>query len=134
MPGCQIGRQLTGEDAMDRAEFRRNQGNDGDLLSEQDYAEGSGSTFDRVKFVVANLLSEAAEAIHIKSAGAGGSDISNLGDRAANWLEHSAGYVRDMEPQQLRSDIEDTIRRNPGRSLIIAGVIGLVLGSMLRRR
>jgi hypothetical protein len=119
---------------MGRAEYRTNQGNGGDLLSEQDYVEETGSTFDRVRFTVADLLSEAAETIHIKSAGAGSSDIANLGDRAANWLEHSAGYVRDMDPQQLRSDIEDTIRRNPGRSLIIAGVIGLVLGSVLRRR
>jgi hypothetical protein len=120
---------------MDRTEFSSNQDNDDrDLLREQGYAEGGGLTFDRVKFVVADLLSEAAYAIHDKSAGIGHSDISNLGDRAASWLEHSAGYVREMEPQRLKSDVEDKIRRNPGRSLLIAGIVGLVLGSVLRRR
>jgi hypothetical protein len=120
---------------MGRTEFNSNQNNeDGDLLREEGYMEERGLTFDRVKFVVANLLSEAADAIHDKSAEIGHPDISNLGDRAVSWLEHSADYVREMEPQQLKSDIEDKIRRNPGRSLIIAGVVGLVLGSVLRRR
>jgi hypothetical protein len=121
---------------MNRTEFGSNLDNneDRDLLREQGYAEERGLTFDRIKFAVADLLSEAADAIHEKSAGIGHSDISNLGDRAAGWLEHSAGYVREMEPQRLKSDIEDKVRRNPGRSLIIAGVVGLVLGRVLRRR
>jgi hypothetical protein len=120
---------------MGRTEFSSNQvDEDGDLLREQGYAEERGSTFDRVKFAVADLLSGAADAIHDRSAGIEHPDISNLGDRAASWLEHSAGYVREMEPQRLKSDIEDKVRRNPGRSLIIAGVVGLVLGSVLRRR
>jgi ElaB/YqjD/DUF883 family membrane-anchored ribosome-binding protein len=120
---------------MNRTEFSSNLGNDDrDLLRERGYAEGRGSTFDRVKFTVADLLSKAADAIHDRSARIGRSNISNLGDRATRWLEHSSGYVREMEPQRLKADIEDNIRRNPGRSLIIAGVVGLVLGSMFRRR
>jgi ElaB/YqjD/DUF883 family membrane-anchored ribosome-binding protein len=120
---------------MNRTEFSSNLGNeDMDLAGEEEYAGGRGLTFDRVKLVVADLLSDAADAIHERSAGTGHSDITNLGDRAANWLEHSADYVREMEPQRLKADIEDNIRRNPGRSLIIAGVVGLVLGSMFRRR
>jgi ElaB/YqjD/DUF883 family membrane-anchored ribosome-binding protein len=120
---------------MNRREFSSNLGNeDNDLLREQEYAEGRGMTFDRVKLTVADLLSDAAGIVHDKSAGIGNSDISNLGDRAAGWLEHSATYVRGMEPQQLKTDIEDKVRRNPGRSLIIAGAVGLVLGSLLRRR
>jgi ElaB/YqjD/DUF883 family membrane-anchored ribosome-binding protein len=120
---------------MNRREFSSNLGNEAeDLLREQEYAEGGGLTFDRVKLAVADFLSDAADTVHDRSAGIGNSDISNLGDRAASWLEHSASYVRGMEPQQLKSDIEDKVRRNPGRSLIIAGAVGLVLGSLLRRR
>jgi ElaB/YqjD/DUF883 family membrane-anchored ribosome-binding protein len=132
MPG-EAKRLAVGRRRMNRTEFSSGRGNEEwDSLSEQGY-EG-GSTFDRVKSVVADILSEAADAIHNKSAGTGHSDISNLGGRAASWLEHSAGYVREMEPKRLKSDIEDKVRRNPGRSIIIAGVIGLVLGSVLRRR
>jgi hypothetical protein len=71
---------------------------DRDSLSEQGYAVGRDFTFDRIKFVVADFISEAADTIHDKSAGTGHSDISNLGGQAANWLEYSAGYVREMEP------------------------------------
>jgi hypothetical protein len=135
MLGVTKRRQLRGGDGMNRSEFSSNLGNeDRDLLGEQEYAGGRGLTFDRMKFAVADLLSDAADAIHDRSAVIGHSDISNLGDRAAIWLEHSADYVREMEPQRLKADIEDNIRRNPGRSLVIAGVIGLVLGSVLRRR
>jgi ElaB/YqjD/DUF883 family membrane-anchored ribosome-binding protein len=120
---------------MNRTEFSSNQGNEDEgLLREQEYMGGRGLTFGRVKSAVADLLSEAADAIHDKSAGTSSSELSNLGDRAASWLEHSAGYVREMEPQRLKSDIEEKVRRNPGRSLIIAGAVGLVLGSLLRRR
>jgi ElaB/YqjD/DUF883 family membrane-anchored ribosome-binding protein len=110
---------------MDRSE---------DLWKGQEH-RGSGSpAFDRVKAVVADLLVEAADVIHQKSAVTGNAELSNLGGRAANWLEHSADYVREMEAQRLKSDIEDKVRRNPGRSLIIAGVIGLVIGRVIRRR
>ena len=105
-----------------------------DRTDEGDLLKGSGRTFEWVKATVADLLNEAAEAIHQKSAGAGHSEISELGERAVNWLEHSADYVREIEPQRLRSELEDKIRRNPGRSLIIAGIVGLVVGSVLRRR
>ncbi len=127
-------------DRMDRTEFKSNreyQDNlhqDEEVLREQGYMAGGGMTFDRVKAAVADFLYEAAEVIHHKSLGTGSSEISNFGDRAANWLEHSAGYVREMEPQQLKADFEDKVRRHPGRSLIIAGVVGLVIGSVIRRR
>jgi ElaB/YqjD/DUF883 family membrane-anchored ribosome-binding protein len=110
---------------MDRSE---------DLWKGQEH-RGSGSpAFYRVKAVVADLLVEAAGVIHQKSAVTGHAELSDLGGRAAKWLEHSADYVREMEAQRLKSDIEDKVRRNPGRSLIIAGVIGLVIGSVIRRR
>jgi ElaB/YqjD/DUF883 family membrane-anchored ribosome-binding protein len=106
----------------------------GDLLKGKEYSGERSATFDRVKTAVADLLNQAAGLIHQKSAVSGNADISDLGGRAAHWLEHSAGYVREVEPQRLRTDIEDTVRRNPGRSLVIAGVIGLVIGSVIRRR
>lgn len=112
---------------MERPEFY-SKGNEERELS------AGGGTFDRVKVVVADFLTDAAEVIHQKSAGSGQAELMDLGGRAAGWLEHSAGYVREVEPQRLRSDIEDKVRRNPGRSLVIAGVIGLVIGRVIRRR
>ncbi|MCI0423129.1 MAG: hypothetical protein L0312_28545 [Acidobacteria bacterium] len=95
----------------------------------------SGSTFRQIRSAVADKLQAAAQTLHQKAARSGQQDDpSHLGHRAADWLERSAGYVNEMEPERLKSDIENQVRRNPGRSLLIAGAVGLVLGSLLRRR
>jgi ElaB/YqjD/DUF883 family membrane-anchored ribosome-binding protein len=93
----------------------------------------SESAFHRIKLTVAEQISRAAQALHQRSTQDIG-ELSGIGQRAADWLERSAGYVRDMEPQRLKSDLEDQVRRNPGRSLLIAGAVGIVLGRILRRR
>ncbi|MCI0662822.1 MAG: hypothetical protein L0220_17275 [Acidobacteria bacterium] len=93
------------------------------------------TTFVRVRETVADGLARAAHALHEKSSQAEEeSELANLGIRAADWLERSADYVKVIEPQQLRSDFEDQVRRHPGRSLLIAGIAGLILGRVFRRR
>lgn len=95
----------------------------------------SDSTFKQIRATVADKLQAAAETLHQKADRSGRqTEISTFGHRAAGWLERSAGYVSEMEPQRLKSDLENQVRRNPGRSLLIAGVVGLALGGLLRRR
>jgi ElaB/YqjD/DUF883 family membrane-anchored ribosome-binding protein len=102
---------------------------------ERRWRETEGSTFERVRSGLSEKLSGAAQVLHEKVAGSGKqTEITNLGNRAADWLERSADYVKDVEPQQIRSDIEAQVRRNPGRSLLIAGVVGLILGRVIRGR
>ena len=97
--------------------------------------EGRGSTFKQIKSTVADKLQTAAETLHQKAERSGQqTEFSAFGHRAASWLERSADYINEMEPQRLKSDIENQVRRNPGRSLLIAGVVGLALGGLLRRR
>jgi ElaB/YqjD/DUF883 family membrane-anchored ribosome-binding protein len=92
-------------------------------------------TFDRVKTTLADRMSRAAQKLHEQSSKTGSeSELSSFGNRAADWLDRSADYVKEVEPQRLKSDIETQVRRNPGRSLLIAGAVGLVLGSIFRRR
>jgi ElaB/YqjD/DUF883 family membrane-anchored ribosome-binding protein len=94
-----------------------------------------GSTFRQIKTRVADKLQAAAQALHQKASRPDQpNEISDFERRAAGWLERSASYVNEMEPQRLKSDFEDRVRRNPGRSLLIAGAVGLVLGGLLRRR
>lgn len=93
------------------------------------------SIFKQIRTTAADKLQAAAETLHQKADRSGQStEISTLGHRAADWLERSADYVNEMEPQRLKSDIEGQVRRNPGRSLLIAGIVGLALGGLLRRK
>jgi ElaB/YqjD/DUF883 family membrane-anchored ribosome-binding protein len=93
------------------------------------------SIFKQIRATTADKLQAASQTLHEKADRSGQpAEISALGHRAADWLERSADYVSEMEPQRLKSDIEDRVRRNPGRSLLIAGIVGLALGGLLRRR
>jgi ElaB/YqjD/DUF883 family membrane-anchored ribosome-binding protein len=93
------------------------------------------SFFKQIRTTAADKLQAAAQSLHQKADRSGQpSEVSAMGHRAADWLERSADYVSEMEPQRLKSDIEDKVRRNPGRSLLIAGIVGLALGGLLRRR
>lgn len=94
-----------------------------------------GFDFGQVKAVVADKLHSAGQMLQ-EQAGRQGerSEVGRLGQQAGAWFERSAAYVSDMEPQQVRTDLENQVRRNPGRSLLVAGAVGLVLGRLLRGR
>lgn len=100
----------------------------------------SGSTFDQIKTTVADKLHAAADALHEKSdrlidrnAERSG-DFSGYGHQAAKWLDRSADYIAEADAQRIKADVETQVRRHPGRSLLIAGAAGLVLGALIRRR
>ena len=57
-----------------------------------------------------------------------------VGKQAAEWLDQSADYVDKTDLQQMKLDVVDQVRRNPGSSLLIAGAAGLFLGAIFRRR
>lgn len=60
--------------------------------------------------------------------------LSHYGHRAAEGLERSAEYVRNLDVDQLKEDATQTIRRNPGTSLLVAAGIGFILGGILKKR
>ena len=90
------------------------------------------STLDNIKTTVADKLKSAAQALGQRSGQ--NSTVSQYAGQAAGLLNNAADYVRDMEPDQVKADIQKQVRSNPGRSLLIAGVAGLVLGTLFRRR
>lgn len=102
--------------------------------SRQQNQQGTG--FSQVKTTVADKIRSAADSLHQQSERLSGrnDNVSGYGHQAADWLSRSADYVEDFDPQRARQDIENQVRRNPGRSLLIAGAAGLILGALLRRR
>ena len=88
-----------------------------------------------VRTRLAALLHQAAEALHQKSSRGGLRDGRSEGlGHAADWLDQSADYVKQADMQQVKADVANQIRRNPGRSLLVAGAVGLFLGALIRRR
>ena len=60
--------------------------------------------------------------------------ISKYGHSTAKALEQSADYVRNVDLEELKEDAEAKVRRNPGKSLLIAAGFGFLLGAILKRR
>jgi hypothetical protein len=95
-------------------------------------SRGGNSTLDNIKNTVAEKLKTASEAL--KGRAGQNTPVSGYASQASGWLAGAADYVRDMEPSQVKTDIQRQVKTNPGRSLIIAGAAGLLLGALLRRR
>ncbi len=98
--------------------------------------ESEGSTLNNIKTTVAEKLKTAASALDEKISETGGRDstISTYGRQAAVLLDQSADYVRDLDLSGIDKKIRNEVRQNPGRALLIAGVAGLFIGALLRRR
>jgi ElaB/YqjD/DUF883 family membrane-anchored ribosome-binding protein len=89
-----------------------------------------------VKKSIADKLRAAADQIRMKSSRSydGNDPSSQYGKQAADLLEKGADYVGNFDSEKLKSDVQESVRRNPGRTLLIAGAVGLVLGTFIRRR
>lgn len=94
---------------------------------------GRGSTLESVKDAVSDKLHAAAGVIQQKAGQNEGSPVSDYAGMAAGWLDDAAEYVRKVDPQEVKSDLQRQVRQNPGRSLLVAGAAGLLLGFLLRR-
>lgn len=100
---------------------------------------GKTSRFEDVKNTVANKLHDAAGALRNRAAAGGAtpetqSGFSRYGSQASNWLDESAEYIRRFDYEQANLRVKDYVRQNPGRSLLMAGVAGLLIGAAVRRR
>jgi len=91
--------------------------------------------FGNVRNIIADGLHNAAEAIGKK---AGDQDAQSVtgqyGNQVSGWFDRAAGYVRQFDYDQADAGVREYVGQKPGRSLLIAGGIGLLLGAVLRRR
>ena len=83
---------------------------------------------------LAAVLHRAAKALNDRLSQLPDGRWEGLGVHASNWLDQSAEYVKQADIQQMKADVSNQIRRNPGRSLLIAGAVGLLVGALVRRR
>ena len=99
--------------------------------------QGSGKStgFENVKNIIADKLHSVAEGLGENGADQDGeSGRAKYGKQASEWLDHSAEYVRKFDYKQADASIREYVKQSPGRSLFIAGAVGLIIGAILRRR
>jgi len=92
------------------------------------------SKFDKVKHSLADRIHNAADSMRRKSDSMENGSISNYGHQASSFLDRSAEYIHDFDIQRADAQIRHEIQINPGRSLLVAAAVGLLLGIWLRRR
>ena len=98
-----------------------------------------------LKATLADKLEAGAERIRQKAArpeDVVGEDVSaqtkgnlqNVGQKVASGMESTADWIRNADMTSMRAGIENQVRTNPGRTLLIALGVGYVLGRALRGR
>jgi ElaB/YqjD/DUF883 family membrane-anchored ribosome-binding protein len=96
---------------------------------------GQSTGVKNAKNSIADTLHKVAEALAGKAANQDApSGIAQYGKQASEWLDQSAEYVRQFDYKQADAKAREYVRQSPGRSLLIAGVAGLILGAIFRRR
>jgi ElaB/YqjD/DUF883 family membrane-anchored ribosome-binding protein len=98
-------------------------------------ASGKPSGFEKVKNHIADRLQDAANVLAEKAENQEAkSGMTEYGKQASEWLDQSAEYVRQFDHNQANARVREYVGQRPGRSLLIAGGVGLIIGAILRRR
>jgi hypothetical protein len=95
-------------------------------------------TLESVRDSIADTMHAAARAIADPEERAsavtqppGGMDWKH---KTSQWLDHWSEEVRRWDASGSEVKLRDAIATHPGRILVMAGVVGLILGATLRRR
>ncbi len=86
-----------------------------------------------VRKEAAKQLFAAAETIRkeAREAGAAG-DVKQGADEIAKGLEKAAAFLRDRSVEQMGDEAVRVVRKNPMRAVIVAFIVGLIIGLLLR--
>ncbi len=91
-------------------------------------------TLGNSQSAVADKLHQAADSLQQKvGSDTDGGAMAKYGKKAADMLDRSADYVGDFDPNKVKTDVQKHVKENPGRSLLIAGAVGLILGALFSR-
>lgn len=78
-------------------------------------------------------LDKAAATLHGRADNLPGVEtLSNLAHATADKLSATAGYVREHDVDKIMADVKTLVRNNPGPSLLVAGVVGFLVGRAFR--
>lgn len=92
---------------------------------------------ERLRRAAGGGLEQAANALHragrtVAKRGGPTARAASAAHRLGTELDHAAAFVRSSELDELRADVESTIRVHPIRSVVVATMAGYVIGRLLR--
>jgi len=104
--------------------------------SDAEFQESEKSTgFEKFRTTVVSKLHTAADVLGAKAADQDPeSRTAQVENYASEWLDKSAECIQNFDIKQTDSKVREYVRKKPGRSLLMAGAVGLVIGTFLRRR
>ena len=59
---------------------------------------------------------------------------TRVGDKVAGGMHSTAEWLRNNDLDSMKRNVEEQVRTNPGRSLLVAAVAGYLIGKAIRRR
>lgn len=100
-----------------------------------DLGRTAASKIDQNRDAAAGGLETAASTLHDKADSLpGGETVTNLAHSAADQLTATAEYVRQHDVNSMMSDVERLVKNNPGPSLLVAAVVGFLVGRTFSNR
>jgi len=89
-------------------------------------------SIDKSREAAAAGLNRAASALDNAQDLPGGEKIAGLAHATAKKLGVTAEYVRQNDLNAMMADMTSVIKRNPGPSLVAAGMLGFLVGRAFR--
>ena len=97
-------------------------------------ARNAAAAFDASRSTTADGLATAASAIHNRADDLpGGDKVRNFARATADRLNSGADYVRNHDAKRMISDVETSVKSNPGPALLASAVFGFLLARALSR-
>jgi ElaB/YqjD/DUF883 family membrane-anchored ribosome-binding protein len=82
---------------------------------------------------IAGAFDHAADRLHDKADDMTGGRLAGITDKTANALDATGRYVRDMGKRDLMQDLTKIAKEHPGKSLVAAMAVGLLVGRSMTR-
>jgi ElaB/YqjD/DUF883 family membrane-anchored ribosome-binding protein len=96
----------------------------------QEFGRDAMNKIEENRVSAAGALHNAASSMHQKADKLpNGPDLAHS---AADRVEAVASYLQGHDTKQMMADVETVVRRNPGPSLLVAGVLGFLVGRAFR--
>jgi ElaB/YqjD/DUF883 family membrane-anchored ribosome-binding protein len=93
-----------------------------------EFGRKTADKIDDSRESAAGALDKTASSLH-----SGGDKLSGVAHSAADKIQATSDYVRRTDLKGMAEDVQDIVKRYPGRSLAAAAILGFLVARGLRR-